>query len=359
MKPDNYERLRKIGLVLLGVTSLALLVFVTFFSKSTQQEKEIQSPPQEKSDQSETSGEAVTSQIPQLNIETVEAPEWRQSSTTATFSIDESFLESKLMVYQKTADGLVLNDVEAKRLAAEFGFGNIPQESISDQGKVWTWLRGGDSLSINLNKRTLEYFLDSLNDPDIVAPGVEVIETEALGIAKNFLTQKGLMNDYIDTQNPKISYSETYSLETEKPSLVKKEIAGIEFPLKIADKPLLVSKSLSSKVKVGVSSRKVVISLKMPLYSSIWGELGEAPLISLDEAKNTVSGGGGVMVQNSFFGGASSVLQSFDLSSVYLAYYGENYQDQYLQPVYVFEGTGILEDDTESKVVVYVPAVRY
>jgi len=65
------------------------------------------------------------------------------------------------------------------------------------------------------------------------------------------------------------------------------------------------------------------------------------------------------MVQNSFFGGASSVLQSFDLSSVYLAYYGENYQDQYLQPVYVFEGTGILEDDTESKVVVYVPAVRY
>src|SRR3989338_938782 len=118
MKPDNYERLRKIGLVLLGVTSLALLVFVTFFPKSNQQEKEIQSPPQEKSDQSETFGEAVTSQIQQLNIESVEAPEWRQSSTIATFSIVESSLENKLMVYQKTADGPVLNEIDSKRLAA-------------------------------------------------------------------------------------------------------------------------------------------------------------------------------------------------------------------------------------------------
>jgi len=146
----------------------------------------------------------------------------------------------------------------------------------------------------------------------------------------------------------------------EEPSLTgKKELAFLEIPLQINNKPLLLTGLPGNHIQVVVSAKGIVISLKQRLYDASWQEFKEVTLISLEKAQELISKSEGVMIANSSQEGLSSTILSYELNHVSLAYYGKNEKDQYLQPIYIFGGKGALEGNIESNVLLYLLALEY
>lgn len=354
--------LQKTALILIGLSSLGLLGFLLTesFTKprpppSPRTQEPSPSPEPSPSVPSPTTGAS----IPRLIIEGLERPEWRGENTKVSFALPGGKLAIELKVYQKLTPGGELNREKVNGIAKNFGFSGLPREDVEETETLWSWVDGAKTLSLNFNSRSLDYSVDRFIDPSVLTPGKNLSQDEAIKLAKNFLATKNLPNSYLDLDAPVVEFSGAGSLHGGTLESTAREIAVVNFPYKINDYPLLLSNSNQDLARVIVSSKGVVIGLKIKLYDATWQEAGAFKLLSLEKAKEAVSKGGGVMIENSATGAINETLSSYQLNKVFLAYYGANDNLGFLQPAFIFEGEGTLQNGSKSSVVLFLPAVEY
>ena len=357
------EKLQKISLVLLGLSSLALIIFLLLPKK----EKSVSVLPPSNvpvASPSPSSSESATPTpfkvaVPKVSFTEKEEAIWRNENTRVDVNLESDNLDKVRPIYTRKTTNTDLTNSKAKDMAKTFGFLDLPEETSGPDGIKWTWEQGSKALSLVFSTRKIHYLVDSVQDESMLSPGVNIVESEAKSAGIEFLQQKGLLGTYIDTQNPTFNYFGNEDLQTDRPSPTSKEIAQIKFPLKLDDTPLLIDRPSENFVLVTVTSKNVVIGLKMKLYDAVWEKWQNVGLTGVDKAIETVKSGGGVLVENEGNTLFSQTLASFNLTNASLAYYGSNKDASYLQPVYVFEGEGMLEDLQKTKVIVYTTAVDY
>ncbi len=350
------ENLTKIGLVVLGISAVALLALILFATSSQ--------PPQEVN-KVEKIGEdnkqierTAPSGLQELEMINEEDPNWRGPNTQVSLEIQDK-LPERLMIFKQAGSNNTVSRDRANEIASEFGFVDLPTNLPGSGGYSLIWSEKGRALTVEPSSKTVAYDNSAFNrDPNNFNIKEFGSESEPQEMAEGYLRQYGLLSPYLDLENVSVSFTpfgELHVDETSEPG--KKQLAVVDYRFRLNSHQLLVGGLFSTRVVV--SSTGVLVSLKTRIYNVVWEDYKEFDLLSLAEAKRIVEQGGGMMVSNTNAYSTSLTLESYKLDTVSLAYYGKNEEEIYSHPVYVFSGKGILGSGEESLVTVYVPALAY
>lgn len=356
MNTDQNRQLTiKVVLTLLGATALILLaVFV--FPVQPPKPKPSPSPSQSGTSRGSYPSPVGKTGLPNPSFVEKERESWRGSGTTVSFAdfADKGF-DSKFKVYQKAESSQALNSELATSIANSFGFVSLPQNLNVENKVIWRFQKENKTLIIDFEDKTVEYSdQELLFNPPAVLP--EIDKNKAITAATTFLKNKQVLSRFIDITRPKVSFG---SLEDSHGDLVTQgpnEIAVLTYDFEIEGSPLLVRGI--NQLEVSVSGDGVVRGVKSRVYETSWEEQGEYSLLDLESAKVIIANSGGLMINNSSQVVGEETLKSYTLDDVSLAYYGRNDSDLYLEPIYIFSGSGVQQSGAASQVTVYLPALN-
>lgn len=209
------------------------------------------------------------------------------------------------------------------------------------------------ALEVNYLKRNFVFTYDWKNDLSITAPGNPPDQSQAAAIAKAYLKKKGVLPEDLDQGSAEViylKYSEGNLVETNrfeanfaKINLFRQEIqSGIQKIKILPDNPreanvwLLISPNLA--INDGVAE------IHYQNFSISWQKPATYPFRNINEAWTQLLAGKGYIANLGNNSGGNVVVRK-----VYLAYYDSRQSQDYLQPVFVFEG--------DKDFFAYIPAI--
>jgi hypothetical protein len=241
-------------------------------------------------------------------------------------------------VAQLATDLLALD--RAKALAGSLSFNKTPQAISATQYKFIDDLNGGE-LIVDLDTGNFKFRRNVATGSGENFERVEdFIDDARQGQTfKSFLSSKGLLKEQLSGGETVVSYN----------NAVKKNSTLVTVNLgqeRIEDYPIVTPKFNESLIKAtgnaNRSSDRKYLSLDYIFWPIDLENFGTYPIKTATEAFEELKSGGGYIAvepRNS----------NVSLSEVYLAYFLSEQFSNYLQPVYVFEGTGFAG---------YVPAIK-
>lgn len=221
-------------------------------------------------------------------------------------------------------------------------------ESEYDEDQIHIYSNSENGITLNYDEDiqtiTLEYAQGSTASNPAIPP-----DKEAGIVAKDKLEEIGLWpfsEGYITSY--RYYYTQVYSYyETQ----VRDEasLIGVNFSTRIEEIPLISSRINSGEIEVLMNSNKQVIKISYT-YRPVSEEIvATYPIKSISTALSKIASGEREVISS--FGNEDP--EAITITEVTFAYKIELNDQEYLQPVYVFEGT----DNNDQLVTIIVPAI--
>lgn len=260
-------------------------------------------------------------------------------------------LSSQLKVYRMRPfqpDLLAVNKFQNRIKNAGFEEGYT---AISD--KIFEWKSnqnyGGIEKKVRFNTINNNFTVTSLykTDADVLSAKNLPTETKAIDIATNFLKNIEALPEDIDLEKIKTNL---FSIQNESlitaTSLSKSQVIEVNFFQKDINKlPIFYEKPNSSNISILIAGGKYqgqVVGVNF-IYQPILEESSTYPLKSVTAAYEELKNGQAYIA--SYFGTSENIT----ITNVFLAYYIGSQTQDFLMPVFVFEGN--------DGFFAYVPAV--
>lgn len=241
-----------------------------------------------------------------------------------------------------------LLDLErANLLARKMGFQNQP-EKIREN--LYRWREGNTTLEININTLNFHLFYDYSQDQEVFTSKNLPTNQQAAQEVKNFLTTNGLLTEDLSQGIAEFEYLRFTALELiPAPSLSEADFIRVNlFRAPLSDLKILPpnpKKSLISFLFSGSRTpEKRIIEINytyFPIEKEIWATY---PLKPINQAWNELQAGQGFIANL-----GTNENKQIIIRKIYLAFYDSPTPQQYLQPIYVFEG--------DNNFFGYVPAI--
>ena len=287
-----------------------------------------------------------------------------------------SDLPNKMTVYKYAKPSFSYEaGKRAGRDAADLGF---PENALSTnlKGDEYGWMDPptGASLRIEIDSFELELKTPVYSMAGIYTPGT-INRTNAVALAKGTLQK---INRFVDplyaggtqtvelgmVKNGRIAYT---SFQGEA------EVARVDFFRKIGDFPMVGPSHKEGLIKIYVGSPReskdnpqTILKHPYVYYNVREIEAQSAatyPIIPVNTAWEEVAKGNGVISHvkpndlSPFEDYRPVKLTEILITDIFLAYYDDDEKQDYLQPIYVFEGNYIGTGSEKGNVSVYYPAV--
>lgn len=245
--------------------------------------------------------------------------------------------EPDLLAVQKTSDKV-----------AALGFKENPTQ-ISDVLYRWTSTTPFPrSLTVNVVSSQFSLTSEFMNDEKILSANSLPTEEEAISMANSFIDNLGFLPDNIDDTSTKVKLLRIQNgAIIEASSISSAQLISVYFFQKKNEIPFAYPTGGLSSMNLTIGSGNGTLPIVVDgrfFYQKISGESGTYPLITTQEAYDKLKTGKAYI--SSYSGNGTEIF----IKKVYLAYYTEGKEQDFLQPVIVFEGN--------DNFFAYVPAVR-
>lgn len=251
-----------------------------------------------------------------------------------------------------------------KSMAKKLGFETLPKEISSS---LYFWQNGDKSLRANTVTGNFEIDSDisqmTLSVGDMPSPG------EIKSTAKGYMDGKGLLRSGFEIGSQEVVLIKKSGLALSKAiSLSETSLGRVDFFRGIKGNEDVNIKVLPQNPKKGLVELYYVGGSNFPKVKyTVWDfdfEKGETyPLRSISSSWEDIKNNKGFITYLQYQGSDSlESLNSLSLSDVYirkiyLAYFDDENIQNFLQPIYVFEGDGKSSDGKAADIVIYLPAV--
>ncbi|OGC50363.1 hypothetical protein A2716_04110 [candidate division WWE3 bacterium RIFCSPHIGHO2_01_FULL_40_23] len=256
---------------------------------------------------------------------------------------------------------------------------SLPEDQrVSElKGNLYKWLDPPYSreLNINISTNTLDYLLKVANNRSLYFPSPS-LSTTAEADAKGILSTLGFLRDQLYQNNlkSKITYGKVVNgriLETQTP--IDYMAAKVDFSRTIYKVPIYGPSYDDGLLQVVVGSLPATedknkaylkyIKIKAHEWSIETDTFGRYPPISLNEAWKRVSSNQGAFAKvklknsSSFETYRTVTLSKVFIQDITIGYYDSEEVQDYMQPVYIFQGNFLTSGNESGDVVIYYPAV--
>jgi len=245
---------------------------------------------------------------------------------------------SKVYFIPKEGPNLLALD-RANQMAKKFGFSTQPQQ-ISE--KVYRWTTGSTpstTLDIDINTENFHLAYDYQNDQEILKSKDLPTSQEAAQEAKNFLANNGLLTDDLATGSAEIVYlkftppnlTPAVSLSEAdfvRINLFRSDLDGLKV-LPPNPKNSMISFLFSGLRTLG----KRIIEINYTYYPIETETFATYPLKITQTAWQELQGGSGYIANL-----GENQDGQITVRNVYLAYFDSDQPQNFLQPIFVFEG---------------------
>lgn len=258
------------------------------------------------------------------------------SLETPTGQLPQFGDRAKVFFMPKTALSL-LADQGAKKIAANYGFETEP-EILSTEVYRWNALQPfTSSFELNIRNNNFKLTTDFLSRPELLSTGQAITGFEAVNRVKSYLRQGGLMPPDMATASGEIVYLKSLGGILE-PAVSQSDADFIQvdlnrFPVDGQYRMFteMGYKGTVSAIVSGASKGSDSIVAIEKSYNTIdYSEVHTYPLRSIRSAWDLLQAGEGYIVDK---GKTDNAI----VRKVYLAYFDSFEQQDYLQPIYVFE----------------------
>lgn len=259
-----------------------------------------------------------------------------------TYSINT--LSGELPIFSDRTNAYKMTPSEPNLLAvkdasdkvASLGFDPNP-EILSDS--VYRW-RGTDSLSkiLIMNVNIVQFSLSSnfISEPNILSANNLPTQTDATGLAKDFLTTLNYFPSDIDenkTQTKLLKISSGVILDAS--SISTTQLITVDFYQKSVNQMPIVypgGKSSSMNLTVGGGENRAQVVDARFFYQSVSNQSATYPIKTAQQAYSELQKG------NAYVASVDPNVLKITINKVYLAYYSPGRSQDFLLPVVVFEG---------------------
>lgn len=330
-----------------GAILLAIIIFLRFFFNITNSVwKKIHPPPP-------PAPTVSFGKLPKLNFPESNVP---AGGTKLTFKLEtiqgglpKLSSTSKVYFIPKEGPNLLALD-RANQMAEKLGFKNQPQ-SISE--KIYRWATESTpptTLDIDINTENFHLYYDYQNDQEILNSKDLPTNQQAAQEAKNFLATNSLLADDLATGSAEIVYLK-FTPPNLTPAISLSEADFVRVNLFRADldglkilppnpKNSMISFLFSGSRALG----KRIIEVNYTYYSIERETFATYPLKTPQAAWQELQGGAGYIANLGENQNGQIIIRE-----VSLAYFDSNQSQNFLQPVFVFEG--------DNNFIGFVPAV--
>lgn len=298
--------------------------------------------------------------------------------STPKFSLDTSNgrlpgeMPNKMVVYEyrKPVPSFEKGKT-AQDTASELGYTEDDLvSSLKEEVYRWRKLASNGLLEINTNTKEITASTPLGGRSDRYPKG-ELNEGKALEYAKALLTNIGRFDDELyQNGTQSVTFLQFYGSKlevTEAP--LDAQLARVDFFRSIEDYPILGPNPKSGLQYIFLRRpQREETYYNYPIMESHNWEIktqsnATYPIISVSDAWNLIKNNKGVVVSviptgKSFVENYTPVrVDEVFINDIYLAYYDNTSQQDYLQPIYVFEGTYNTEGTQGGEITIYYPAV--
>lgn len=262
---------------------------------------------------------------------TVASSNFSYSLDTETGALPEKLPElfKVYSVAQLATDLLALD--RAKSLAGALSFNTNPQAISSTQYKFTDVINGGE-LIVDLDTGNFKFRKNIASSSGDNFESVEdfISENKQSQSFKNFLSSRDLLKEQLINGRTTVNYN----------SPVKKDSTQVTLNLwqeDIENTPIITPKFKEGLIKAIATNNREVEKKYIYMDYIFWpidiNNFGTYPIKKAEEAFEELKNGEGYIAVEPRSGSVS-------ITKVYLGYYLSEEYTNYLQPVYVFEGTG-------------------
>lgn len=301
----------------------------------------------------------------------MEDPKYTLNTRTGRLPIN---LPIKMTVYKFLEPQISFEDGKiAQENAETLGF--LPKDLISDlKGDQYAWrdANHGGVLEISIRDKNIKLLtpLARLSDE---FPSGRVTQTSAKERANNILKELDRLNDplYLTGTYEVILGRWRGNQVVETISTLDAQIARVDLFRFIDDFPILGPDSKKGLIHMFLQlpDATIATSLEYPkLETSIktidTENTGTYPIINVEQAWDQITQGNGIIANvtpeslSPFSDyNNSAEISEIIINNVYLAYYESLFYQQYLQPIYVFEGNYNANRGESGSITYYYPAI--
>jgi len=297
--------------------------------------------------------------IPQLPFKEGSSPEYVVDTKTGRLPAD---LPDRAKVYKIILPSPThLAGERAKNLADELGFSEEPKK-LSSSEYFWEKAEEGKTLEINIITGQLSLETD-LRKLRLLQKGTPPSKATAIEQASRFLSNLGLLGEEYSSGRKEATY-----LKIEGVSLAKTEnLAGaqlvrVDFFREVEEQPITPPKPHEGLISVILGKDKVpFVSYNFwpldPLQSTTY------PIKTPEQAWEEVSTGQAKMVSlvpqkgDPFGSYQPQAPEKIFVRQISLGFFDSEKLQDYLQPVYIFQGQGVTKDKQQLEYTAYIPAI--
>lgn len=287
--------------------------------------------------------------LPKLNFPESKAEKLTFKLETIQGGLPKLTNVSKVYFIAEEGPNLLALD-RANQMAKKLGFKNQPQQ-VSE--KVYRWTTENTpttTLDLDINTENFHLYYDYQNDQELLSSKDLPTNQQAAQEAKNFLGNNGLLSDDLATGSaefvylkftppnltPAVSLSEADFVRV---NLFRADLDGLKI-LPPNPKNSLISFLFSGSKALG----KRIIEVNYAYYPLEQETFATYPLKTSQTAWQELQGGSGY-IANLGENQAGEII----IRKVYLAYFDSDQPQNFLQPIFVFEG--------DNNFIGFVPAV--
>lgn len=266
---------------------------------------------------------------------------------------------------------------KAQKDAATLGF--TDEMRVSDlAATIFTWndVAFGGTLSIDTSTNAIDLYTP-LGGKGTLFPSNKLTRILAIDTAKKLLQDLGRWNDQLYTSDLYGYQEVTFgkfgpSGVLKANSTLDAQFAKVDFFRQVDEYPIFGPRADESLLSITLrepGSSDLYPQLNFPrMNSRIWNldlEVKDAtyPLIPASLAWQEVSQGNGIISsivpndQNPFEQPAPIYINEILINEIYLGYYDNSVPQQFMQPIYIFEGNFVGDRGTAGTIYIYYPAV--
>jgi hypothetical protein len=272
----------------------------------------------------------------------------RYTLETATGTLPSFGDRAKVFFMPKSSLSL-LSDEKAKEIASQYGFVFAP-EVLDSRRYRWTKSQPLES-TLEIDIQSLNFVLKTnyLSRPELLSSKKLPDGSEALDRVKSMIKSVDLMSDDLATASGEVVYLKALGGEvSEAVSFSDADYVQVDLNRTPIDDQLRMftpegyKGSISGIVSGNFSGDQSIVQLEYNYHPVDYSEIHTYPLRTTDSAWRLLQSGEGYIAQK---GTADTAV----VRQVYLGYFDSFEEQQYLQPIYVFEG--------DDGFLGYVPAI--
>lgn len=250
---------------------------------------------------------------------------------------------------------------KARAWAKVLGFAGEPQEvADSLRGTLYRWAEAGRVLIIDSQATNLSFAVDLLAAPEVLKGSFLPTFESAAAIIERTLAELSPAFGGSNLLKFDVSKSEALvagAARAKKVTVDEADFVEIHFTSSIKDQPAVseVGPDIDPLVAwVGRDGK--LLRLELQVVGSLGEKVGDYPLKSLEEVKEGLEGGEGVVINSTLEGDQEIV--STTITQISLGYLLPEAHAQIIQPIFILRGQARTAGGQTGEVIVYLVALE-